>query len=184
MGTRRNASTRARGTLDDTSTGPIRPNTINFRRPITRLSRGTAPNPRETANGALAPSLLSRSTMRHSTATMGRRVVSTAIGGMIAIALAACTTSASSAPNSAATAPKLSIPEAEAGLAKMFTDDEGKATFSCTDGGTRYAFICYGRYVSNDPSDGVVEHRIGVNVSHYFEGKPVFAIQVLRDGAK
>ena len=110
-------------------------------------------------------------------------MVSTALG--IALAMAgACTTSASSNPSGAEAKKKLTIPEAEEGLAKMFTDDEGKATFSCTEGTGKHEFICHGRYVPVDPSDGVVEHRIGVSVSHYFEGKPVFAIAVLRDGAK
>ena len=76
----------------------------------------------------------------------------------------------------------LSIPQAEAALAKMFSDDSGKANFSCADGGGRYDFICQGRYVPVDRSEGVVAHRIGASVSHYYEGEPVFAISVLRDG--
>jgi hypothetical protein len=83
----------------------------------------------------------------------------------------------------ATTEKKLSIPDAEAALARMFSDTEGKANFACSDGGnTRYEFICNGRYTPIDPSDGVVAHKIGVSVSHYEEGKPVFAIQVIRDG--
>ena len=54
-------------------------------------------------------------------------------------------------------------------------------SFSCRDGDSRHQFICQGRYVPVDPNDGVVAHRIGVSVSHYYEGKPVFAISVLRD---
>ena len=77
----------------------------------------------------------------------------------------------------------LSIPKAEAALAKMFTDTSGKAEFSCTDGGDRYEFICQGRYVPIDRSEGIVAHRIGASVSHYFEGEPVFAITVLREGS-
>lgn len=76
----------------------------------------------------------------------------------------------------------LSIPDAEAALSKMFSDTSGNATFSCADGGGRYDFICQGRYVPVDQSDGVVAHRIGASISHYHEGKPVFAITVLRDG--
>lgn len=77
----------------------------------------------------------------------------------------------------------LPIPKAEAALAKMFTDTSGKAEFSCTDGGDRYEFICQGRYVPIDRSERIVAHRIGASVSHYFEGEPVFAITVLRDGS-
>ena len=75
----------------------------------------------------------------------------------------------------------LSIPKAEAALAKMFSDTSGRAEFTCTDGGDRYEFICQGRYTPIDRSERIVAHRIGASVSHYFEGEPVFAISVLRD---
>jgi len=77
----------------------------------------------------------------------------------------------------------LSIPQAEAALAKMFSDTSGKAEFTCADGGDRYEFICQGRYVPIDRSERVVAHRIGASVSHYFEGEPVFAISILREGS-
>ena len=93
---------------------------------------------------------------------------------------AACTSSAQS-PQSGR---KLSIPEAEAGLAKMFSDASGKAAFSCTEGNGRHEFICQGKYVPVARGERIVAHRIGVSVSHYFEGEPVFAIAVLRDGSK
>ena len=101
----------------------------------------------------------------------------------MAVALPFVTACAQLASSDATSGPKLSIPAAEAGLAKMFSDTSGKATFSCTDGGRRYDFICQGRYVPVNRNESVVAHRIGVSVSHYFEGEPVFAISVLRDGA-
>jgi hypothetical protein len=110
-----------------------------------------------------------------------RRVMS--LGMAVAVPfIAACTSRGSSNTSGGSPQKKLSIPQAEAGLAKMFSDDSGKATFSCTDGGGRYDFICQGRYVPVSSSESVVAHRIGASVSHYFEGEPVFAIAVLRDG--
>lgn len=97
---------------------------------------------------------------------------------VMAVALAFLAACARRAPSEK----KLSIPAAEAALSKMFSDTSGKAAFSCSDGGGRYDFICQGRYVPVDRSEGVVAHRIGVSVSHYYEGEPVFAISVLRDG--
>lgn len=44
--------------------------------------------------------------------------------------------------------------------------------------------FCDGRYVPFDCTDRVVAHRIGANLSHDFEGKPVFALSVIRDSAK
>jgi hypothetical protein len=99
-----------------------------------------------------------------------------AIAAMFAF-IAACGRSASPEKNEK----KLSIPEAEAGLSKMFSDTSGKAEFSCSDGGDRYDVICQGRYLPVDRNEPVIAHRIGASVSHYYEGKPVFAISVLRD---
>jgi hypothetical protein len=102
-----------------------------------------------------------------------------AVTPLLALAfVTACTGSAQSRPTRS-----LSIPKAEAALAKMFSDTSGKAEFSCTDGGDTYEFICQGRYVPIDRRERVVAHRIGASVSHYFEGEPVFAISVLRDAS-
>ena len=106
------------------------------------------------------------------------RVTAAAFVSVLMAFVPACTSSAQS-PRTRS----LSIPKAEAALAKMFSDTSGKAEFSCTDGGDRYEFICQGRYVPIDRSERVVAHRIGASVSHYFEGEPVFAISVLRDGS-
>jgi hypothetical protein len=109
------------------------------------------------------------------------RVQRLAIGLLVALPLTAACVSSASSDAGAASKKKLSIREAEAGLSKMFTDGSGKADFSCADGGGRYEFICKGRYVPVDRNEGVVAHRIGASVSHYYEGEPVFAITVLRE---
>ncbi len=97
------------------------------------------------------------------------------------IALAVMSACIAACASSASSGTKPSTPATEAALSKMFSDSLGKAEFSCRDGGSRYDFICQGRYVPFDRTEGVVAHRIGVSVSHYFEGEPVFAISVLRD---
>jgi hypothetical protein len=63
----------------------------------------------------------------------------------------------------------------------MFSDSSGKAEFTCSAGGIRYDYICDGRYVPFDRTQRVIAHRIGANLSHYFEGEPVFAISVIKD---
>lgn len=79
--------------------------------------------------------------------------------------------------------PKLSAKETEDAMAKMFSDTSGTARFSCAPGDGRHEYICQGRYVPIDRTQPAFAQRIGVSVSHYFEGKPEFAIAVLRDGA-
>ncbi len=103
-----------------------------------------------------------------------------AVFGMLTVA-AGCASSAASDARTDSSEKKLSVPEAEAGLSRMFSDSSGNATFSCGVGSGRHEFICQGRYVPINPSEPVIAHRIGVSVSHYEEGKPVFAIVVLRD---
>ena len=76
--------------------------------------------------------------------------------------------------------PKLSITETEAGLARMFTDAAGEAAFACRAGNGRDDYVCDGIYTPFDRSQPRVKQRIGASLSHYYEGKPVFAIRVLR----
>jgi hypothetical protein len=78
--------------------------------------------------------------------------------------------------------PTLSSAETEAELAKMFTDAGGKASFTCLAGDERNQYICDGNYVPFDRNQPTVKQRLGVSVSHYEEGKPVFAIRVVRNG--
>lgn len=105
------------------------------------------------------------------------------IGRLVtAVFLISTTSCAQDAANPATRKP--SVKEAEAELVKMFSDSVGKAEFNCIAGGSRYDYICDGRYVPFDRTDRVVAHRIGANLSHYFEDKPVFAISVIRDSAK
>ena len=84
------------------------------------------------------------------------------------------------APRATPDKPTLSSAETEAGLAKMFTDEGGKASFTCLAGDDRNEYICEGSYVPFDRSQPTVKQRLGVSVSHYEEGKPVFAIRVVR----
>ena len=79
--------------------------------------------------------------------------------------------------------PKLSITETETGLAKMFTDAAGEATFTCRAGDGRNDYICDGTYSPFDRHQPAVKQRIGASLSHYENGKPVFAIRVLGGNA-
>ena len=87
----------------------------------------------------------------------------------------ACTASADSNKRT------LSIAETESGLAKMFTDAGGTASFTCLAGDERNQFLCDGQYVPFDRSQPTVKQRLGVSLSHYQEGAPVFAIRVIRN---
>ena len=88
------------------------------------------------------------------------------------------------APVGTADTKKPTVKEAEAVFVKMFSDASGKAAFTCTAGGGRYDYICDGRYVPSDRAGRVIAQRIGANLSHYFEGEPVFAITVIKDAAR
>lgn len=79
---------------------------------------------------------------------------------------------------------KPTVKEAEAAFGKMFSDSSGKAEFTCSAGGIRYDYICDGRYLPFDRTQRVIAHRIGANLSHYFEGEPVFAISVIKNPAR
>jgi hypothetical protein len=108
---------------------------------------------------------------------VGPAMASKAIYPAVAISIvcaAACVTRAD------ADKPALSKADTEAGLARMFTDAGGQASFTCGDGDERSQYICDGNYVPFDRSEATVKQRFGVSLSHYEDGKPVFAIRAVR----
>jgi len=102
---------------------------------------------------------------------------STAIRRAAAISLAFATACVATAKSDK---PTMSVADTEAGLAKMFTDAGGTASFTCHDGDERSQYICDGVYVPVDRREPTVKQRFGVSLSHYEDGKPVFAIRTVR----